>query len=165
VKSLRYEKGALAMDALRGGGGLALCVGPLVFVEDILTWVAAIFWILAAVFGVFVLKVVDRHKTEIQIGDDGITMIAPGRTRSIAWDRLERVKLSYFASKRARPGDGVMTMTLRGDGTKIVVDSALTEFDIVAEGVARVCGAKSLDVDPTTAHNFEALGAPIPRRD
>lgn len=151
------------MDALRGAGGLALCLTPLIFVEEILTWVAVIFWVLAGVFAVFLLRILYRLKSEIQLSDDEITLIAPGTRRTIVWDRLESVKLSYFASKRAKAGDGVMTLTLRGDGTKIVVESSLTEFDALATGVSRLCGAKALDVDMTTSHNFQALGAPIPR--
>lgn len=165
MKSLRYKPSALAMDALRGVGGLALCLAPLIFVEEILTWVAVIFWVLAGVFAVFLLRILYRLKSEIQLNDEAITLIAPGTRRTIAWDRLEGVKLAYFASKRAKAGDGVMTLTLFGEGTKIIVESSLTEFDTLAMGVSRVCGAKALDVDMTTSHNFQALGAPISRPD
>lgn len=163
MKTLRYEGGALVKDALRGLAGIAFTAGPALTVENILRPIEFACWGLAALFAAFLLRTAIRHKTEIQLSEDAIAVSGPLRRRQMGWDELESVKLSYFASARARQGSGILTLTLRGGGTKIIVESSLREFDRLAEFVAGLCAQRGIDVDPTTMHNFEALGSPIRR--
>ncbi|WP_421880998.1 hypothetical protein [Pacificispira sp.] len=163
MKILRYDSGALAKDAARGLIGLAVTAGPALGVENILRPIEIVCWALATLFAVFLLRTALRHKTEIQLSEDAIAVQSPLRRRQLKWSDITVVKLSYFASAKARRGSGVLTLTLRGGGTKIIVESSLKEFDRLAESVAELCARQGIDVDPTTMHNFDAMGSPIRR--
>ncbi len=163
MKTLQFDRGALIRDALRGIAGLAATAGPALLVEDILRPIEIVCWGLAAIFAVFLLRTGLRHKTEIHLSEDAIAVSNPLRRRSLQWSDLTAVRLSYYASARSRQGSGILSLTLRGKGTKIVVESSLREFDRLAEFVAGLCTRQGIDVDPATMHNFEAMGAPIRR--
>jgi hypothetical protein len=159
---LRYDRGALAADAARGLAGLAATLVPPLVLENILSWVAAILLSLSALFAVYLLRTLLRHRTEIHVSDTAIAERRPALPdRQIAWAELERVKLSYYAAPRARPGSGLMTLTLLGPAGKIVVESSLNSFDSLIEDVAEICARGEARFDPNTAHNFEAIGLPI----
>jgi AcrR family transcriptional regulator len=81
-------------------------------------------------FVVFGLRTALRHATEIVIDDQGIAAMGP-LSRRIEWKAIQRVKLSYYATRRDRQG-GWMHMTLRGQGGTIRLDSALEGFDDIA---------------------------------
>lgn len=156
-----YDPARLAREYAIGGAGIAATAGPALFVEGILTPIAWVFWVLAAVFALHVIKTGIRHKTVIEFNQNGIDSKSPLGTKTIAWDRLREVKLSYFKSKRGSEASAVMTLRLKSDDTKIVVESSLKGFDRFAETVAKMCTGRPVSMDINTLHNFEALGVPV----
>ena len=134
---LYYLKTPLLWDLLRGGLGLAVTVLPLILLDNI------------------------RHKTEIQLTQDGIMMVTPLGRKEIAWLDMTAVTLSYFSTSRSGAGKGVMTLKLKAGDTIIRIDSSLNGFDTVVKQVAWVCSKVPVAISPTTVHNFDAMGVPI----
>lgn len=157
----RYETSKLVKEYGLGLIGIAATAGPNLYVEQILTPIAWVFWALFAIFLVHLAKTLIRHKTIIEFNDNGVVSIGPFSKREISWHALESVRLSCFRSPRARAGTEVMTLYLRGNGTKIVVESSLSSFDTVLESVAKMCVGREVSMDLTTRHNFEALEIPV----
>lgn len=163
MTTLRYKSSSIAMEALRGSVGLVICLIPPIFVEAVLKPVEILCWCLAALFAVYLLRTAIRHKTAIEITQDAITATSPLGRRELPWKDVQSVRLGYFASARTQKGEGVLSLKLRGNGTKIIVESSLTEFDRLAETVAGLCTRPDIDIDFTSMHNFEAMGIPVER--
>ena len=154
----RYGIAGQRMDLLRGVFGLALTLGPLLFVDAILPWIAVILAALAGFFAIFLIKIWIRHRTEICLSQDGIEQRGPFGGTTIAWGDVSGLRVAYFASAKSRDGAGIVTLTLSGPGRKIVVESSLSEFDRAIERIVRVCDRADVEMDATTVHNLAALG-------
>jgi hypothetical protein len=156
--NLRYARAALYADYARAATGIVLCFLPVLFVaRNAVTLVLAALGVLFLLFGA---RTALRHATQVAIDDDGISALGPFGGR-IAWERLEQVKLSYYATRRDRKG-GWMHMTLTGEGRTLRLDSSLDGFDDVARAAARAAAARHLDVSDATRANFAALDIPFP---
>ena len=161
MKKYRYATTSLLWDYLRGGLGLAVSLLPLVFLDGILLPIAVVLGVIAGLFTLFIARTALRHKTEIELSQDAISVISPLGRKEIAWLGLKAVTLSYFSTSRSGTGKGVVTLKLSDEDTTIRIDSGLNGFDSVIQGVAQVCSKVAVAVSPTTVHNFEALGVPI----
>lgn len=158
--TLRYARPALYADYARALVGVGVCVLPLLFVaSNALTLALAVLGVLFLLFGV---RTLIRQATEIVVDEAGIAAQGPFGGR-IAWDRLERLKLAYYATRRDRKG-GWMHMTLAGDGCTLRLDSSLDRFNDVARLAARAGAARNLDVSDATRANFAALDISFPAR-
>jgi hypothetical protein len=157
-ETLRYARPALYADYARAAVGILVCFLPVLFVVS--NAVTLLLAALGALFLLFGARTALRHATEIAADDDGITAIGPFGGR-IAWERLERLKLSYYATRRDRKG-GWMHMTLTGEGRTLRLDSSLDGFNDVARLAARAAAANHLDVSDATRANFAALDIPFP---
>ncbi len=151
----RYPQGDIVADYVRGGLGLAATALPLLLI-DLAVWVAVIFAGLAALFAVFLLRAAERHMTVVETGAEGIALSGP-RGRAIAWDRLNRLRLAYYSTRRDRQR-GWMTLTLKDGRQSISLESTLTGFDALTERAATAALANGLDLDPTTLANLDAMG-------
>ncbi len=158
---LYYLKTPLLWDLLRGGLGLTVTVLPLSLLDNILPVIVVILVAIAGLFVVFITRIALRHKTEIQLTQDGIMMVTPLGRKEIAWLDMTAVTLSYFSTSRSGAGKGVMTLKLKAGDTIIRIDSSLNGFDTVVKQVAWVCSKVPVAISPTTVHNFDAMGAPI----
>lgn len=163
----RYPSRALAGDYARAGAGVAVTGGPLLFVPgNPVTLV--ILGGLAGLFALFGLRTLWRHATTYRVDATGIvadTRLGARRIACLPWQGIERVKLSYFSTRRDRE-NGWMQMVVRGADAKITMDSALENFHAVAEQVALAMAANRIGADHVTASNFLALGIdPPPTRE
>ena len=161
MKQYHYDLGKLLKEYALGLGGIAITAGPAVFLEAILVPIAWVCWILSGIFAAHLIKTAIRHKTVIEFNEGGIVAQTPLGSRKIGWDGLNEVRLSYFKSRRGSDSSAIMTLRLKGDGTKIVVESSLKGFDAFTETVAKMCNGRRVSMDLTTLHNFEALGIPV----
>ena len=161
TKTLRYSTATLLWETGTAVFGLCLTVAPNIFLDEILRPVSIIFWCMSALFLAYFIRTVLRHKTEVELSDDGLAFRSLFGQRRIDWDSVEKAKLSHFASSRSQSSGGVSMLAVRGNGTKIVVESTLREFDTVLEYVAAVCRNRPVEVDTTSRLNFEALGYPV----
>lgn len=156
-----YPATTLYGDYLRALFGLAVTGLPLVLV-DVADPLAAVFAALALLFGWFGARTALRQASRIELSSEDIAIRGPVERR-LPWSQLERVKLAYYAPRRAQDG-GWLQLTLRGAaGRPIRLDSTLEDFDRVLHKVRDEADARSLPLDATTADNFTALGMPLPR--
>ncbi|MCW5747456.1 MAG: hypothetical protein KIT36_14805 [Alphaproteobacteria bacterium] len=156
--TLRYARPALFADYARATAGVAICGLPLTTVASngITVSLAGV----GVMFLLFGARTALRHATEIVADESGITARGPfGGT--IAWNKLARLKLAYYATRRDRKG-GWMHMTLAGEGRTIRLDSSLDGFDQVARLAARAGVTNGLDVSAATRANLAAMNIAFP---
>jgi hypothetical protein len=151
----RYPQGEVTGDYLRGGLGFAVTAAPLVFV-DLAVWVAVIFAGLALLFGLFLLRTVERQRLVVALEPEAIAT-AGARSRRITWGGLSDMRLAYYSTRRDRQ-KGWMTLTLKGEGQRLQLESSLEGFETVVETAAAAALDNGVELDPTTAANLEALG-------
>lgn len=166
----RYPTRNLIADYGRAGLGLAAAGGPLALVDGMVPALTVVFAAATTAFALYGLRTVMRHSTRLVVDDGGVTLIsaATGRDkgRRVTWERLDRLRLAYFAPRR-RGGDrmggrwhdhGWLQLSLGGGGQRLKIDSTLdrfTEFLDLALAKARDRGVK---IDQTTRANLDALG-------
>jgi hypothetical protein len=153
---LRYSVASLYPDYLRTGFGLAITLGPLLWL-DLAGAVAALLAGLGVLFAWFGTRTVVRHLSQVELSGDAISLRGPV-PRRLAWSDLERLKLAYYAPRRSRDA-GWLQLTLSGRGGRpIRLDSTLSGFDQVLGQASRVARAKALPLDSATHANLAALG-------
>ena len=98
-----------------------------------------------------------RQLSGVELSQAEIALSGPIRRR-LPWHELRRLKLAYYAPRRARQ-DGWLQLTLRGAaGSPIRVDSTLDGFEEVLRRASAAATANHLSLDPTTEANLAALG-------
>ena len=94
----RYHRRDLNPDLLRVGLGVAACVTPIFFIPPgaTATYVLAVF---AGFFALFSLRTLMQIRTTLQADPSGVS-VTGWTSRHIPWDKLDRLKLSYFSTRR-----------------------------------------------------------------
>ncbi len=159
MKVFRYPVKSVLGDYVRAGIGLSVGLGVLVSVPSSPV-ILLVFGGLSAVFGVFGLRTVRRHVTEISVGDTGIRSQGLG-TQVLPWHDLETLKLRYYGSRRQRArgdGEGFMQLTLRGAGASFTLESSVDGFEYIAWRAAKAARDNRVSLDPTSAGNLLDLG-------
>jgi len=163
MTSHHYPLRELMGDYARTALGLLLTAGPLLLGSpgSAMIWVLASLALLFAAFG---LRTALRQRMRLTMTDAGIETTGAFRAK-IDWERLDQLRLRYYSSRRGRSrkdgNDGWMQAIIGGNGQKIRIDSALTDFDNVALRALEAARAKGVALDEATQHNFKALGAEI----
>jgi hypothetical protein len=153
---VRYPVAKLYGDYIRAGVGLALTAGPLLLL-DLTRGVALLLALLGLLFVWFGARTVLRHLSRVELSGNAVALRGP-IARRVAWADLARLKLAYYAPRRAHD-QGWLQLTLRStDGAAIQLDSTLAGFDEVLDQASRAARAKGLPLDPATQANFAALG-------
>jgi hypothetical protein len=159
MTSYRYDTSSLAADYARSGAGFAVAGGLLIAVDPL----PAIGVVLAAATALFLaygLRTGLRHVTEIEVDAQGIRTRGPlGGVfdRSVSWDTLKDMKLSYFSTQRDRKS-GWMQLRVRGDGGVVRCDSGVEDFAHIVEYACRAARARQIGLDPTTVANLKSIG-------
>jgi len=156
---LRYPRPTLLADYVRAGIGAVLCGLPLVLI-DVNRWIAAILLAGFVLFAAFFVRTALRQHTRYVLGPD--TLCADGPAGSLVeWSRLDRMKLSYFSTKRDR-SDGWMQLTVGSSGGRTVkVDSALEGFYDIVERAARAAETTGVDLSVATRANLRSMGISV----
>jgi hypothetical protein len=156
---LRYPRQTLWADYVRAGIGTLLCGLPLVLVE-VNRWVELILVAGFILFGVFFVRTALRQRTRYVLGPDTLCADGPAGTL-VEWNRLDRMKLSYFSTKRDR-SDGWMQLAVGSTGGRTVkVDSALDGFYDIVERAARSAEASGLELSVATRANLRSMGITV----
>lgn len=155
----RYQSQHLRGDYIRAGVGLLLTLGPL-FATSATGVSAIVLLVLAAVFAAFALRTLMRQHAEIICDAEGVSTTGLWRA-TVRWRGLQRVKLSYFSTRRDRE-KGWMQLMLRGDTGTIRVDSQLEGFEALVARAAAALNANGLRVNDVTASNFASYGHAVP---
>jgi hypothetical protein len=154
----RYRTKDLFGDYARAAAGALICLAPVVFVgSNGVTLALAGVGLLFVVFG---LRTALRQVTEIVVDEQGVAAMGP-LSRRIEWKAVQRVKLSYYATRRDRQG-GWMHMTLSDQAGTIRLDSALDGFDDIARRAGRAALENKAALSETTRANFAALDIVLP---
>ncbi len=150
----RYPLNRILADYFLGGSGAAMS-GALLALAPGSEFVLIAFGGLTGLFLLFTMRTAIRQRLRIAADADGIR-VTGGWVRSLRWDEVEAVRLRYFSTRRSRK-DGWMTLTLRGRGGRLSVDSHLDGFDALARRAGEAAEARHLSLDPATRSNFAAL--------
>ena len=156
---LRYPRQTLWADYVRAAAGVLLCGAPLLLLE-VNRWLA---YLLAAgflLFALFLVRTALRHQTRYVLGPDTLCADGPAGTL-VEWARLDRLKLSYFSTKRDR-SDGWMQLSIGSAGGRMAkVDSSLDGFHDIVERAARAAEAGGVELDEATRANLRAMGISV----
>jgi hypothetical protein len=156
---LRYPRQTLWADYLRAGTGAVLCGLPLAVIE-VNRWVAVLLCAGFLLFSIFFIRTALRQKTRYLLGPDTLCADGPAGTL-VEWNRLDRMKLSYFSTKRDR-SDGWMQLAVGSAGGRVVrVDSALEGFYDIVERAARAAEATGLELSVATRANLRSMGIAV----
>ncbi|MBO0739185.1 MAG: hypothetical protein J2P48_22030 [Alphaproteobacteria bacterium] len=114
----------------------------------------------AALFAVFGIRTVLRHGTCIEATEEALR--ASGLIRiSIALSELDRMRLSYYSTRRDRR-EGWMQLELRSGASRLRVDSRISGFAELVEASAKAAQLRGLRLNPATSVNLQALGIRVP---
>lgn len=156
---LRYPRPTLWADYLRAGAGVLLCGAPLLLIE-INNWMAGILAAGFLLFAAFFVRTALRQATRYVLGPDTLCADGPAGTL-VEWGRIDRMKLSYFSTKRDR-SDGWMQLSVGSTGSRTLkVDSALEGFYDVVERSARAAEAAGLPLSVATLANLRSMGISV----
>ena len=162
MKLYRYPVRSLIGDYIRSAVGLAVGIGALVSTPPHPV-ILIVFGGLTVLFLVFGLRTVERQILKVAVTGEAIRNSGFG-TRAVNWDALERLKLSYFGTRRQRKSEGrggFMVLTLRGSGTTIRLESSIEGFEEIARRAARAARENGISLDPSSAGNLLDLGIDI----
>ena len=154
-----YPAAAMVGDYLRAAAGL-VPTGVVFATEPVGTVAATVLGGFAAVFGIFGLRTVLRHRTSLEMTDTELRAYGAWRG-TISWAELDRMKLTYYSTRRDRRA-GWMQLELRAGGTKVRLDSRIDGFDRLVQRAAEVAATHSVEMNETTLDNLQALGIRMP---
>ena len=153
----RYPVRALTGDYLRAAVGLAVGFAGSLSVPDN-HYVVVVFGTIAALFGYFGYRTIERHMTRVAVNDMEIRSAGFG-TRALAWRDLQQFKLRYFGTRRQHRGSGgFMELKLKGEAAALAYDSNLEGFDYVAWRAAKAMRENGCSMDAASAGNLLTLG-------
>jgi hypothetical protein len=156
---LRYPRQTLWADYIRAAAGTVLCGAPLLAL-DVNRWLALILGAGFVLFALFLLRTALRQHTRYVLGPDTLCADGPGGS-VVEWARLDRMKLSYYSTKRDRSG-GWMQLAVGSAGGRVVkVDSSLDGFYDIVERAARASEAAGLELGTATRANLRAMGISV----
>ena len=150
----RYPPRAVMLDYLYSGLGLLFTLGPLGLAASAgpAAWVLGA---LAALFAVYGVRTVLRHRTWLGVSEDGITVHGFLR-RHLPWEQLTRCTLGYYSTRRKRDR-GWMQLTLKAGRRSLRIDSQIEGFNTIVRRAARAATARGIALDQTTRENLRAL--------
>jgi hypothetical protein len=156
---LRYPRETLWADYVRASIGVLLCGLPLLLI-DVNQWLGFFLAAGFVLFALFLVRTALRHRTRYLLGAD--TLCADGPAGGIVeLRRLDRLKLSYFSTKRDR-SDGWMQLSVGSTGGRTVkIDSSLEGFHDVVERAAHAAGEAGLTLSEATRANLKAMGITV----
>ncbi len=156
---LRYPRQALLADYVRAAIGTVLCGAPLV-VLDVNRWLALILGAGFLLFAMFFVRTALRQRTRYVLSPDTLCADGPAGT-IVEWSRLDRMKVSYYSTKRDRTG-GWMQLTVGSTGGRAVkIDSSIESFYDIVEQAARAAEAAGLDLSDATRANLKSMGISV----
>ena len=151
----RYPARAVLLDYLYSGLGLLFTLGPL----SVAASAGPAAWFLgglAALFAVYGVRTVLRHRTCLRVSEEGLVVEGLLR-RHLPWDRLTRCTLGYYSTRRNRDR-GWMQLTLKAGGRSLRIDSQIEGFDRIVRRAVHAAAGRGIVLDHTTQENLRALG-------
>jgi hypothetical protein len=161
-----YPTKALFKDYMQSLLGAAIFSTPLIVAWSN-PYVATILGAIVLMFLSFGFATWRRHKSSILVTDEAIGSVG-ARVIKMPWDRIDRVDLRYFSTRREKGrlavGDekgGWMQMKLHCEGAILRIDSSIQDFDKLSSFVAEALKSSQVQMSPVTMENFSALGLTV----
>ena len=156
-----YPASAMTGDYLRAAAGLVPS-GAILATVSVGSVAAVVLGGFAVIFGAFAVRTALRHGTSIEVDD--VELRATGlRSTTIPWDRLDRLKLAFYSTRRDRKS-GWMQLELGAGAVRLSLDSRLEGFDRLVRHAAIAAADRGLELSEATAANLQALGVRVPPR-
>lgn len=160
----RYPSRALVGDWLRTVCGLVIGLGVLLFTPPVL-WRLVVFGGIAVLFGYFGWRTLERQLQRVFLSDEGVA-VKDWRGRALPWSSLSGLRLRFYGTRRQHrrlhEGEdttgGFLELRLAFAGSRLVLDSALPGFALVAWRATQAARACHVKLDPVTAGNLLTLG-------
>ena len=155
---LRYRRSDILLDYGRAALGASLSGAVLAAQASPAVAMAA--GGLTALFAVFAVRTVLRQIIRYEVSP--LAIVAKGwRQVRVEWDKLDRLKLRYYAPRRKR-AKGWMTLTMHASGQRLSLDSTLPGFDRIAALAVAAAQQNGVVLDDFTIGNLAAL-QPLPQ--
>ena len=152
--ALRYRRSDLMLDYGRAALGAGL--SGAVLAAPTAPAVGVVAGGLTLLFVVFALRTAARQVTRYELSPSGIAEFGL-RRGALEWSRLDGFKLRYYAPRRKR-AKGWMTLSLKADDRRLVLDSTLPEFDRVASLAFAAARRNGIEFDDITLGNLAGIG-------
>jgi len=150
-----YPASAMVADYLRAAAGLVPATALLSAVP-VGAVAGTVLGGFAAIFAVFGLRTVLRHRTRLALTETELR--AEGAVRTvIPWAELDRMRLAYYSTRRDTRA-GWMQLELGARRSRLRLDSRIAGFEQLVERAALEAAARGLQLTPTTCANLEAMG-------
>ena len=155
MTELRYSTKSLNADIFRSIIGFFLCICPVILViaEPLINVILLASSLLFLVFGI---KTWLRRSVRVQFKEN-ITIINGPISRSLEWNELSSLKLSYFSTRRNKK-DGWMQLKLQGKSGKITIESNLEKFEEICLRAYQAANENNILITKTSQRNFAELG-------
>jgi hypothetical protein len=150
-----YPASAMVGDYLRAAAGL-VPAGVLLATVPVSSAAAAVLALCAAIFGLFGARTALRHATSLELTETELRAngVVP---RTIAWAELDRMRLTYYSTRRDRKS-GWMQLQLGAGIARISLDSRIAGFEPLVQRAAEAAAARDLALSDATLANLDALG-------
>ena len=150
-----YPTSAMLGDYFRAAAGCAPATAVLLTLP-VNTTAGIVLAGLALLFALFGIRTMLRHSSRLEMTEAALR--ASGLLRaSIIWQELDRMRLSYYSTRRDRR-DGWMQLELRSGSSSINLDSRIEGFAELVERSARAAERRGLSLDTATLANLAVLG-------
>lgn len=152
---LYYPLSRLWPDYLRAGGGLAICMGLVLFaapqsvIFTVLVGLSLLFAWLGAVTAW-------RQQIEIELDTTGVVRRGWGRTVALPWPTLKAVTLRYYSTRRDR-SEGWLQLVIEAEGGTLRVDSNLIGFPSLVERAFAAAEQNGVAISETSRLNAGRL--------
>lgn len=153
-----YPPSALLGDYLRALAGFLPAIAVLAL-APVGAIGATVLGGLAALFGVFGVRTALRHCTRVELTEAALRAWGVAR-ECIPWNNLDRMKLSYYSTRRDGRG-GWMQLELRAGSSILRVDSRIEGFSELVSASMAAAKTRGLSLDPATLANLEALSVDL----
>ena len=155
MTELRYSTKSLNADILRAIIGFVLCICPVILIvaEPLINLILLSSSLLFLIFGI---RAWLRRRVRIYCKETEIIIKGP-ISRSLKWDELSSLKLSYFSTRRNKK-DGWMQLKLEGKSKKITIESNLEKFVEICSRAYQAANNNKIAITKTSERNFAELG-------
>jgi hypothetical protein len=149
-----YPASAMLADYLRSAAGV-LPIIAILLIAPVGVVGATLLGGFGGLFAAFGIRTMLRHRTWLESTEAGLRAFGL-RTISICWAELDRMRLTYYSTRRDRR-EGWMQLELRSGRSVLRVDSRIEGFIELVKASVRAAEMRGLLLDPATSVNLQAL--------
>ena len=149
-----YNQSSIIGDYIKSAVGLILIITAIIFL-DLTQILQFIFIFIVILFIIFTIRTFIRHKSHYFFQNNILYQYGIFH-KKLPLDQLINLRIKYFSTARNYE-NGWFQMKLATKDVKLVVDSSLNGFDIIAKTAATALRNKNLPIDDNTNINLQAI--------